>query len=217
MGYVANILSTKRRLRRGVSFLDVKVSRDLIRAPITVTHVAPPGEDSHPIGTDQPVCVALQQSGRVAAVGYFDPVNAGKTTPGEKRFYARNAAGVVFAEVWLRDTGAVEITNAFGSIKLGSDGAVNAVTPAGSFGMDAAGVLTASVTSLSIGNAAGSMTLSAAGVWTINGVTIDPAGLVTATDFVAGLVTLLTHVHSAGLYLSQGIGNPVTGTSGVGQ
>jgi len=161
--------------------------------------------------------VPLQQSGRVAAVGYFDPVSAGKTAPGEKRFYARNAVGTVVAEVWLKDTGAVEITNAFGSIKLGSDGAVNAVTPAGSFGMDAAGVLTASVTSLSIGNAAGSMALSAAGVWTINGVTIDPAGLVTATDFVAGLVTLLTHVHSAGLYLSQGVGNPVTGTSGVGQ
>lgn len=214
MGFVADIIAVKRRLRRGISHLDVKILRDIRTAPITATHVGPPGDDSFPLITDRSVNVPLQQTGRVAAVAYFDTLNAGKALLGEKRFYSRTAAGAIIAEVWLRATGAVEITNAAGSIKLGADGAVEAVTPAGSFGMNAAGVLSAAVTSLSIGNTLGSMSLDVAGVWTINGVTIDPAGLVTGTDFVAGVVTLLTHLHAAGLLLDSTF-NFVTGTTAV--
>lgn len=214
MGFVADIIAVKRRLRQGVSHLDVKILRDVRSAPITATHVGPPGDDSFPLITDRSVNVPLQQTGRVAAVAYFDTLNPGKALLGEKRFYARTAAGAIIAEVWMKNTGAVEVTNAAGSIKLGADGAVDAVTPAGSFGMNAVGVLSASVTSLSISNAAGSMSLDTAGVWTINGVTIDPAGNVMATNFIAGAVTLLTHLHAAGLLLDS-VPAPVTGTTAV--
>src|SRR5690606_28930585 len=54
--------------------------------------------------------------------GYQDTKNAGKAAKGEYRVYARNAAGVVMAELWLKGDGTIEFSNLLGAGKLNPDG-----------------------------------------------------------------------------------------------
>ncbi len=211
MGFIAKILSvTTNALRNEFEFTELKVDPSK-GAVVTTPQIGPPGEDSPALPGDFMVGVPVQRTGNHVAVGVYDPANPGQAAPGEVRRYARDLTGRIVATVWLRNSGAVEVSNdagsvtlgadgsvrlanTAGSVELGADGGVQAATPAGSFGMDAAGRLAATVTSLDIGDGIGSMSL-AGGLWTINGVTIDPAGLVTATDFATALITLITHLH----------------------
>jgi prophage tail gpP-like protein len=121
MGLIAQVKSFTRRVVEGVRFSDVKVDPGG-GANITGQHFADAGDDSHPLPTDYALLVKTRQSGVYAPAGYADTINTPKATAGEKRIYARNAAGVAVNEVWLKADGSVIISNDNGSIELKTDG-----------------------------------------------------------------------------------------------
>lgn len=84
-----------------------------------------PGEDSAPLEDDYVVLVPLDFQGREVVVGFYDPNVEQVSLPGERRLYSRDAEGVVQAQVRLRNDGALECTNASGSMVMAADGAVN--------------------------------------------------------------------------------------------
>lgn len=204
MGFAAKIESVVTRIRpiglKLLTFVEVKMSRDGSPS-ITGDQVGPPGDDSPPLDTDSALGIELDQSGRVAAAAFYDPKNPSKAEPGEKRFYSRDPkTGLIVAEVFMKGDGSVEISNLLGSFKL-----------------DKTGALDAEVTTFSVANELGSLKLGVDGTWTINDlVTIDVAGNVAGTDFLAGVISLLNHLHAAGALLDS-VPLPVTGVSAVPQ
>lgn len=135
MGLIAQLLSFARTVRNGASTSDVKADPGG-GAVMTSAHFAPPGDDSHPLPGDYVAVVRVQGASRSAAVGYLDPANDQKATPGGKRLYARSpATGASVVEVWLKADGSVKGSNAAGSFELRANGdfVVNGVTitPAG--------------------------------------------------------------------------------------
>jgi len=93
----------------------------------TSQHTAPPGEDSHPVPQDQKVCVPAEGEGRWIVVGYLDTVNAGEAADGEKRFYGRDPSdGSIQCVIWLKADGSIFLSNANGSLTLGTDGNLTA-------------------------------------------------------------------------------------------
>lgn len=121
MGIIAKLLSFTRATRNGAPIGDVKCDPGG-GAIVTAEHTAPAGDDSHPMPGDYVALSAAAGTGRQSAIGYFDPINAPKATPGEKRIYARNSAGEFVAEVWLRSSGACVINNVAGVFVLQPDG-----------------------------------------------------------------------------------------------
>lgn len=138
MGLIARILSFVRVVRNGAQVSDVK--SDPGGGPnFTAEHFAPPGDDSHPLTTDYVYAAKTPQSGKYAAVGYVDPLNAPKAQEGEKRIYARDSSGAVVIEVWLKNDGAATIVNENGSVTLNADGSILGQNGAGSFELQAGG------------------------------------------------------------------------------
>jgi len=224
LGFVGEINSVRRRVRRGLSYLEVQVQRDR-SSPVTATHTTPPGDDSYPIAAyDTPVLMPLDQSGRFAIGSYLDTVNPSSTSPGDKRMYSRDEpTGLPVAEVWLHNDGSVQISNAAGSVRLSVGGGVTARNDAGSVALGETGAVDMVCSRFSLvqeiaGVPTGAgLELTSAGVWSVNGgkVLIDILGLVSALNFAAGPVTLLTHVHPAGT-LFDSAPLPVTGSTAVG-
>ena len=174
MGIVAKVLSFARVQIEGAELEETKGDGDG-GAPRIFDHTGPGGDDSPPLPGDFLVSVDVPGSGNSAAVAYADTRNAGLALPGEKRIYGRDENGAIVCSIRLRRDGSIEATNAEGSYKL-----------------SAAGVLEATVTTLTIGNGAGTMDLAVDGTWTINGLIISPAGEITNA---AGIV-LGTHTHA---------------------
>lgn len=77
----------------------------------TAPHVSSPGDDSVPLAGDTAAAVEVVGAGARAVVGYIDTKNEPKAQAGERRFYSRNADGDVVAEVWLKNTGEIVISN----------------------------------------------------------------------------------------------------------
>jgi len=90
---------------------------------LTADHFAPVGDDSPPLAGDFAALEESAGAGAEQATGYSDDTEK-KAAPGEKRVYARDAAGEVVAELWLKGDGSIEIT----SIKSGSEVTINGVT-----------------------------------------------------------------------------------------
>jgi hypothetical protein len=190
-GLIGRVLSFARVVRDGSFLEDVKIKPGG-RQPLTPEHTSSPGDDAPPLSSDYAVAVPTEGTGRASAVGYVDPVNEGKAAPGEKRLYSRDPNGVVQAEVHLKGDGSVEVKNS-----------------AGTFLLTAAGSLQATVTTISIGNGSGAMSLDAGGTWNFNGLTITPAG-----DVITALGRSLdVHTHAAGSLLDS-VPLPVTGVTG---
>lgn len=124
MGRVVQLLSFTRAERNGMTVSDVK-SDPGGGANVTAEHTAAPGDDSHPLAGDYAVVGNAAGTGRQSVVGYYDPVNAPKSGPGEKRIYARDSSGAMIVEVWLKNTGEVLITNGAGTFTLESGGGFN--------------------------------------------------------------------------------------------
>lgn len=121
MGDVVKVLSFTRATRHNTPVSDVKCDPGG-GANITAEHAAPAGDDSHPLPGDYAALSNAAGTGRKSAVGYFDPLNAPKALPGDKRTYARRADGTVAVEVWLKNDDSCVITNGAGSFELGADG-----------------------------------------------------------------------------------------------
>lgn len=177
MGLIGRVLSFIHTSRNGAQVSDTKL--DPGGGPnITAAHFAPPGDDSYPLTTDYVCTTPLPQNGRQAAVGYVDPLNTPQTQPGEKRIYARDAAGAVIVDIWLKTTGEAAMANAAGSVTLRADGSI--------LGQ----------------NAAGSFELQVGGNFVVNGVIIAPDGSITAPaaisapSMMANGKELAAHTHS---------------------
>lgn len=97
---------------------------------VTARHFSDPGDDSAPIEGDWCSISEAVGTGRQSAVGYYDAKNPAKSAPGEKRIYARDAAGAVVSEVWLKNDKTVIITNTAGIFTMAANGDViiNGVT-----------------------------------------------------------------------------------------
>ena len=115
MGSIAEVLAFD-RVEDGGSVVKVDVGGSV---PETCEHFADSGDDAQPLPGD---FVALGDSpgaGAEQVTGYSDSTEK-KAGAGEKRIYARTAAGVLAAEIWLKANGDVEITSlaAGGAITL---------------------------------------------------------------------------------------------------
>ena len=101
MGLIANVLSFVRTFRNNANISDVVVDSGG-GANITCENVTPAGEDAQPLLTDFCVIVSVQRTGGYVVNGYLDPINVGKSAPGEKRTYARDpVTGESVVETWL--------------------------------------------------------------------------------------------------------------------
>lgn len=130
MGLIGKLLSFARANRNSTHVSDAQIDSGG-GSNLTAEHFAPPGDDSFPLKGDYAVGQSVQQTGRVATVGYIDSVNEPKASEGEKRIYARDAvSGAVIVEVWLKNDGSVSGANSNGSFELeaGGDFVVNGVT-----------------------------------------------------------------------------------------
>lgn len=97
----------------------------------TLQHFSSPGDDSFPLQGDYVHSVSQTGTGRDSAIAYLDPKNLQKSMGGDKRLYARDVTtGEQVAEVWMRNDGSINGTNANGSFSLqaGGDFVVNGVT-----------------------------------------------------------------------------------------
>ncbi len=196
MGWVATVKSFLRLDRNGAKVSDVTL--DIGGGFLhTAEHFAPPGDDAYPLGTDYVIAQSVQQTGRVAVVGYLDPKNAPKSLEGEKRIYARDQdTGMTVVEVWLKNTGEALTSNSNGSVVLRPDGGTVLTTPSSTFDAKADG-------SIKGDNGSGSFELQVNGDFLVNGVKIDTNGNITAPgtlhadDVTADNqdVTLSTHNH----------------------
>lgn len=93
-------------------------------APVTVPHFADPGDDSCPLPGDFVALESSSGAGAEHATGYADVQNAGKALAGEKRIYARDGAGGVVVELWLKGDGSIVLSNQAGSFELAPNGDV---------------------------------------------------------------------------------------------
>jgi len=87
--------------------------------------------------------------------------------------------------VWLKKDGSIHAENPKVHVILGADGVIN------------------------MNNGVGNITMAANGTVTINGVTIDTAGNITATNVTAGGKSLRTHVHGGVMAGGANTGAPV--------
>lgn len=139
MGLIARVLSFTRVVRNGAKLSDVKL--DPGGGPnITGEHFADAGDDSHPLSTDYAATTRIPRDGGQVPVGYADPLNNPKATPGDKRIYGRDpSTGLVVNEVWLKSDGSVFISNANGSFELKPTGAIKGLNAAGFFELESGG------------------------------------------------------------------------------
>lgn len=95
----------------------------------TADHCTPPGDDSPPLPGDFAELKESTGKGRDAAVGYTDPKNTREASPGEKRWYARDAGGNVVCSGWLKGDGTIVLSNANLTITGAPDGTASISAP----------------------------------------------------------------------------------------
>jgi len=104
MGTTAVVQSFERTVDDDGNGSDVKVEvagEDFVDS---AEHFANSGDDSPPLKGDFAALDDAPGKGSQRTTGYVDSKNAGKALPGEKRIYARDADGVVVAELWMNVT-----------------------------------------------------------------------------------------------------------------
>lgn len=200
-GVVGRILSSVWRVIGGVSVTDVKM--DPGGGPIvTAEHFQPAGDDSPALPGDYGYAAPGPQAGRYAVVGYVDSFNAPKAVPGEKRLYARDAAGATVGAVWLKGDGTILTENDLGLTELRPDGSLLIQSPGGTFELradgsqrheNAAGSFELRADGSQRGeNAGGWFELLASGEFQANGARLTADGDVVTIDGVS----LRNHPHS---------------------
>lgn len=89
---------------------------------VTAGHYDSAGVDAPPLPGDTAALEDSTGTGAQQVSGYQDTKNEGEAAPGEVRFYARNAAGAIMAELWMKGDGTIEFSNTLGAGKLNPDG-----------------------------------------------------------------------------------------------
>lgn len=121
MGRIAKIIQFVRGVSFNASASDVKADvggGDIVTAP----HFCQPGDDGVPLPGDFAFFSETPRRGGFASVGYVDPKNPQTALAGERRVYARNAAGEQVCQVWVKNDGTVFADNDNGSYTLDPDG-----------------------------------------------------------------------------------------------
>lgn len=110
MGLIAKILG----------FTNKKIKGDCGGGNLkTAEYYSPAGDDSLPLPDDSVALLEITRSGGVVAVG----VKSEKTVnPGEKKLFARSAAGDVKGFIYLKNTGAIRFENDAGFCELTQTG-----------------------------------------------------------------------------------------------
>jgi len=91
----------------------------------SIYYAAGTGVDSPPLPTDFVATFEAQGTGRTVAVGSVDGVNPSIAAPGERRIYARDGAGGIKVELYMKADGSAILSNAAGAIELKADGSVD--------------------------------------------------------------------------------------------
>jgi hypothetical protein len=166
MANINTILSFLRTLRNGTQVSDVTINPGG-GFNKTADNFPPTGDDAVPLNSDYAVSVDVKGRGRQAIVGYLDPKNVPVAGAGEKRIYARDAAGDLIVEVHLKADGECVVLNGGGSFSVKLDGSQKGQ------------------------NANGAYELEAGGDFVVNGAVIDTTGKITSpTQVVSPLVTV---------------------------
>jgi len=71
---------------------------------VTAQHFQGSGIDSQPLPGDYMVLVPGPEAGTFIAIGYLDPLNAGKAREGEVSLYLRDSSGDVTGEFYLAES-----------------------------------------------------------------------------------------------------------------
>jgi hypothetical protein len=120
-GRLGNVDSVTRVDVGGVPTVVVKV--DLGDELLTSEHLDSAGVDALPLPGDECMVEECEGLEATSVNAYADPKNLGKAEPGERRTYARDAAGEVVCEVWCKGDGTIALK----SIKSGSKIDLNGV------------------------------------------------------------------------------------------
>lgn len=123
IGAIGRLLNFNRSENNGTNFSQAVVDRGA-GVSSTVEYFQPVGDDSHPLPGDYVILIPVRRQGGYSAVSYIDPKNEQVAAAGEKRIYARNAAGDAVCIVWLKNDGSVHITNENGSFVMQANGDV---------------------------------------------------------------------------------------------
>lgn len=204
MGLIGSQLSFARVLLDGIHSTDAKIDTGGGENR-TGKIFGTPGDDSPPMAEDYAVAVDDPRTGGVAVVGYIDPNNAGTAEAGERRIYSRDESGAVIAEVYLQKDGSVSVLGAGASLELGADGAVAMANGPGSIAIDAAGVVTINGVTI---DTAGNITTGA----TVAAADVAATGSVEAPSVVGAGLELVGHAHAY-----AGLTPPAVGTTGPNQ
>jgi hypothetical protein len=173
VGLIGRVLGFVRLIRNDAQVSDVQTAAGG-GENTTAEHFGAAGDDSPPLpGIDYVWLGNVRSTGRMAAMGYVDPLNVPQAQPGERRLYSRDGAGAPIGVVWLKSSGEIVLSNDAGDLTLGAGGAI--------LGQ----------------NAAGSFELQPGGDFVINGVTITAAGVIIApTSLQVGGKELAAHTHA---------------------
>ena len=134
MGLIARVLEFARVLQNiadvDINTTDVKIDSGG-GANATAKHFGAPGDDAFPLQSDFVATIPVQGSGRLAAVGYADPINTPVALEGDRRIYSRDPTdGTTSAQVWIKSDGTIVVDNGSGSLSIEPAGTVtiNGVT-----------------------------------------------------------------------------------------
>lgn len=188
MGFIGRVVQFTRIVKNGVLVSFTTVNPGNGQPNITAEHVAPPGDDSHPLPSDYVKVSADSGTGRKTVVGYYDPQNEAVAAVGEKRLYSRNADGEIQAEVWLNNDGTISGTNSEGGFTYSPSGTFEVTNSSGTFSLNSSGQIDGQ-------NSSGFFTLQSGGAMKINNATITTDGDVVTSDGIS----LRNHLHIGNL------------------
>ena len=120
------------------------------------------GTDSQPLSDDWLAVLQIVGTGKGAVVGVVDPKNAQKAAPGEKRLYSRDGSGQEIAEIWIRNDGAVYLSNEACEFNLEPSGEIRGENDSGYF------------------------SLRPDGIFDVNGSLFEPGGIARVADLFIG-------------------------------
>ncbi len=222
---ISKILSFVRIARNDAKLSDVAV--DIGGGEIlTAENSQGSGQDAHPLRDDNAIVSRVPRNGAFVVVGYVEPDATLKAAPGEVRTYARNDDREEVAEIWLRNTGHVDINNSQGSLRITPDGTITLDNGGGTVTVDADGTITTDNGNGShiispngnhtITNGGGSIELLVAGVINITSPIINLNGVVNASSTVGVAGQLTAPLISAGGKEMVDHTHPIIGGSSAG-
>lgn len=91
---------------------------------VTALETSPSGVWSRPRVGDLALVVELDGAEEYAVVGYIDVARSNTANAGEAYVYSRKTTGDLAGYIYVKNDGAITISNAVGNIRLAADGTV---------------------------------------------------------------------------------------------